>query len=267
MSGTGYWVDYYKDAQWEYVAHHIEWQVRNGKIEVYLKEFDHTYLIEVNKLTENSFGGRIYDGDTHYDFKLRRISPPNWEDFTYYDYDDVYDYYIDSNYETTITLEGTWEGKMFLSSTWGNFTYTISYTQLYFNRDPYYYASGTGYWVDYYSDAPWDYVANHIEWQVRGGRIEVYLVEDNYTYFIEDYRLNDNVFRGRIYDNDTYLDFSMRHTSSPNWNSFDYYYYDDFYDYWYSNTVGFDGNENMRRSKKVVGAPHRNLAPAAVTAE
>ena len=121
--------------------------------------------------------------------------------------------------------------------------------------------------TDYYSDAPWDYVANHIEWQVRGGRIEVYLVEDNYTYFIEDYRLNDNVFRGRIYDNDTYLDFSMRHTSSPNWNSFDYYYYDDFYDYWYSNSAGFDGNENMRRGKKVVGAPHRNLTPAAVTAE
>ena len=156
---------------------------------------------------------------------------------------------------------------MFLSSTWDNYTYAISYTQLCFNRDPYYYASGTGYWVDYYSDAPWDYVANHIEWQVRGGRIEVYLVEDNYTYFIEDYRLSDNIFRGRIYDNDTYLDFSMRHTSSPNWNSFDYYYYDDFYDYWYSNSAGFDGNENMRRGKKVVGAPHRNLAPAAVTAE
>lgn len=173
----------------------------------------------------------------------------------------------DPDYGTAYTLEGTWEGKMFLSSTWDNYTYAISYTQLCFNRDPYYYASGTGYWVDYYSDAPWDYVANHIEWQVRGGRIEVYLVEDNYTYFIEDYRLNDNVFRGRIYDNDTYLDFSMRHTSSPNWNSFDYYYYDDFYDYWYSNSAGFDGNENMRRSKKVVGAPHRNLTPAAVTAE
>ena len=173
----------------------------------------------------------------------------------------------DPDYDTAYTLEGTWEGKMFLSSTWDNYTYAISYTQLCFNRDPYYYASGTGYWVDYYSDAPWDYVANHIEWQVRGGRIEVYLVEDNYTYFIEDYRLSDNIFRGRIYDNDTYLDFSMRHTSSPNWNSFDYYYYDDFYDYWYSNTAGFDGNENMRRGKKVVGAPHRNLAPAAVTAE
>lgn len=173
----------------------------------------------------------------------------------------------DPDYDTAYTLEGTWEGKMFLSSTWDNYTYAISYTQLCFNRDPYYYASGTGYWVDYYSDAPWDYVANHIEWQVRGGRIEVYLVEDNYTYFIEDYRLSDNIFRGRIYDNDTYLDFSMRHTSSPNWNSFDYYYYDDFYDYWYSNTAGFDGNENMRRGKKVVGAPHRNLTPAAVTAE
>ena len=173
----------------------------------------------------------------------------------------------DPDYDTAYTLEGTWEGKMFLSSTWDNYTYAISYTQLCFNRDPYYYASGTGYWVDYYSDAPWDYVANHIEWQVRGGRIEVYLVEDNYTYFFEDYRLSDNIFRGRIYDNDTYLDFSMRHTSSPNWNSFDYYYYDDFYDYWYSNSAGFDGNENMRRGKKVVGAPHRNLAPAAVTAE
>ena len=118
----------------------------------------------------------------------------------------------DPDYDTAYTLEGTWEGKMFLSSTWDNYTYAISYTQLCFNRDPYYYASGTGYWVDYYSDAPWDYVANHIEWQVRGGRIEVYLVEDNYTYFIEDYRLSDNIFRGRIYDNDTYLDFSMRHT-------------------------------------------------------
>ncbi len=177
----------------------------------------------------------------------------------------------DPDYDTAYTLEGTWEGKMFLSSTWDNYTYAISYTQLCFNRDPYRFASGTGYWVDYYSDAPWDYVANHIEWQVRYGRIEVYLIEDDYTYFIEDYRLSDDRFRGRIYDGDSYLDFNMRHTSSPNWSSFDYYYYDDFYDYWYANTTNFDGNENMRRSKKIdgkkVGAPHRNMTPVGETAK
>lgn len=192
----------------------------------------------------------------------------------------------DPEYDIAYTLEGTWEGRMFYSSTYRGHDYAISHTQICFDRDPYYYSSGTGYWVDYYSNTPWDHVANHINWQVvryeryddygrivTDYRIEVYLREENYTYFIEDYELRNDLFRGRIYDhdiygNEIYIDFSMRHTSSPNWSSFDYYY-DGFYDdhLGYSNTAGFDGNENMRRSKKVVGAPHRNLTPAAVTAE
>ena len=66
--------------------------------------------------------------------------------------------------EIAYTLEGTWKGNMYINSEWGGNTYTTTYSEITFLKDPYTYSEGTGYWVDYYSGAPWDYVANHIEW-------------------------------------------------------------------------------------------------------
>lgn len=62
--------------------------------------------------------------------------------------------------EIANTLEGTWKGDMYISSEWDGRYYDATYTEITFLKDPYAFSSGTGYWVDYYSDAPWDYVAN-----------------------------------------------------------------------------------------------------------
>ncbi len=128
------------------------------------------------------------------------------------------------------TLEGTWEGDMQVSCVYDNMVYDALYSEINFARDPYRYSSGRGYWIDYYRHGPWgrDYVANHIEWQVTNGAIQVYFVEEDAYIAIHDYSLSDNYFTGIIYDGDQRVNFRLRHTSSPNWNDFDYgwgYYY------------------------------------------
>lgn len=130
------------------------------------------------------------------------------------------------------TLEGTWEGNTYMYSYYNDAYYKSTYSYVDFSRDPFTYTSGTGHWIDYYSNAPWYYVANHISWQVDNGVIYIHFEEDNYTIYIERYRLNDNHFTGTIYWNrDYYFNFDLVHTSSPNWNSYtwstgwNYYYY------------------------------------------
>lgn len=127
------------------------------------------------------------------------------------------------------TLEGTWRGNMYVSSVYDGYTYDATYSELCFTQDPYTYSSGTGYWIDFYSNAPWDYVANHTQWTVRNGIITIYLVEEGATVQIGDYRLDDGNFYGTIYYGDTRVSFDLVHTSSPNWNNYNYGY-----DYWYS---------------------------------
>ena len=51
------------------------------------------------------------------------------------------------------TLWGVWEGDMYVTSQWNGQTYYSSYSVLAFDKNPNQYASGTGYWVDYYSNA------------------------------------------------------------------------------------------------------------------
>ena len=98
------------------------------------------------------------------------------------------------------TLEGTWRGNMYISCYYGGRSYDATYTEITFLKDPYAYSSGNGYWVDYYSDAPWDYVANHIDWKVDYGTIYVYFVEEGTSLRISDYHLNDDRFYGWIDD-------------------------------------------------------------------
>ena len=136
----------------------------------------------------------------------------------------------DEDDEIAYTLEGTWEGNMYVSMMYDGMVYDATYTELCFSRDPYRYSSGSGYWIDYYNYGPWgrNYVANHMQWNVSGGVINVYLVEEGTYVQIHDYRLSDNYFVGNIYYGDQRVSFKMRHTSSPNWNDFywgwDYYY-------------------------------------------
>ena len=108
------------------------------------------------------------------------------------------------------TLEGTWSGNMYISTRYDGRVYDATYTEVTFLKNPYAYSSGEGYWVDYYSDAPWDYVANHIEWSVDYGTINVYFVEEGTSIRIRDYYLNNDRFYGTINDNGKPVDFEKK---------------------------------------------------------
>ncbi|MGN1260040.1 MAG: hepatitis A virus cellular receptor 1, partial [Alloprevotella sp.] len=54
----------------------------------------------------------------------------------------------DEDDEIAYTLEGTWEGNMYVSMMYDGMVYDATYTELCFSRDPYRYSSGSGYWID-----------------------------------------------------------------------------------------------------------------------
>ena len=131
--------------------------------------------------------------------------------------------------EIADTLEGTWQGNMRIKSSYSGRTYYATRTEVTFLRDVYRYRSGDGYWVDYYSNAPWDYVANHIAWKVDHGDILIHFIEEDTEFVISDYRLNNNRFEGTLWDNNQRVDFTLYHTSSPNWGRYDHWGYSHFY--------------------------------------
>ena len=128
------------------------------------------------------------------------------------------------------TLWGTWEGDIYVGHEWSGRYYDASRSSIYFERTNR--RSGYGYWVDYYSDAPWDYIANHISWEVVNRDIRVYFEEDDYEVTIYDYELNDYYFDGYIYTYDRKrVHFRLNKISSRNWNNYHYgwEYWDDYY--------------------------------------
>jgi hypothetical protein len=142
------------------------------------------------------------------------------------------------------TLEGTWTGNMYISSEWDGRYYDATSTEVTFLRDPFTFTSGSGYWVDYYSNAPWDYVANHIDWNVNNGVIRIYFREERTSIEIRDYRLNNHRFVGTIYDNGNFVDFELYNVSRPNsyWDDYRWGYdswYDDYY-YWARTRTSID---------------------------
>lgn len=133
------------------------------------------------------------------------------------------------------SLEGTWSGTMFVSTYYDGHDYYATHTEITFDIDPFRFTKGSGYWVDYYSGAPWDYIANHISWRVDNGNIYIYFREDDTSVVISDYQLSDDRFSGYIADGDCDVYFNLIHTSSPNWNNYSYWGYDDWCDdYYYS---------------------------------
>lgn len=148
----------------------------------------------------------------------------------------------DDDSDIATTLEGTWRGNMKVSTYYEGRDYQAVYSEICFVQDPYSYASGTGYWIDYYQGSPWrnNRVANHIKWTVSNGCINVYFVEEGTSAQIYDYRLYQGYFEGTIYYGDQVVDFRLSQVSSPNWNSFSwgYDYDDDYYGYAKKNTVG-----------------------------
>lgn len=158
------------------------------------------------------------------------------------------------------TLEGTWTGNMYISSEWDGRYYDATSTEVTFLRDPFCFTSGSGYWVDYYSNAPWDYVANHIDWTVNNGVIRVYFREEGTSIEIRDYRLNHNRFVGTIFDNGNFVDFELYCNYRP------YDYWDDYrwgYDSWYSDYYYWARTRSGDAdSTKVVEKPRRVVRPA-----
>ena len=168
--------------------------------------------------------------------------------------------YYDDDDEIARTLEGTWEGNMYTSyyNDYDGRYYDASYTEICFSRDPYRYSQGTGYWIDYYDDYYWggryNYLASHINWEVRGRTISVYFVEDDEWVDIYDYRLDADRFTGYIdLYNGTRQRFSLRYVASPDWNS--YYWGRDYY-YW-SNEGGMDLGKAKARAAEGTDKPKR----------
>lgn len=135
-------------------------------------------------------------------------------------------------------LEGTWEGRLYMSKTYNGRTYDSTSSKIEFNMSPFKFKSGTGYWVDYYDEYGWgcNYVASRFNWTVNNGRICITFSSDGVTVYIENYSLSRNHFSGVLYDGNTRVDFDLVHTYSPNWNSYNYYDYD----YWYSKSGTFE---------------------------
>lgn len=151
------------------------------------------------------------------------------------------------------TLWGTWEGNMYVTSYWNNRYYEANYSEISFDKNPDRYSSGTGYWVDYYSNAPWDYLANHIRWTVRNSSIWVYFIEDDYEVEIFDYELSYNYFDGYIYtSNNKEVEFHLTKTSSPNWNRYHYGW-----DYWNGYYAKESSFEPTRASSADIEKPKR----------
>lgn len=172
------------------------------------------------------------------------------------------------------TLEGTWEGDMYFTSYYDGRVYYSNYTELEFIGDPFRMKSGYGYWIDYYSNAPWDYVANHIAWEVYDRVIRIHLLEDDEYVEIFNYALNDSFFTGDVRYAGESRHFKLRHTSSPNWN--DYYYgndgyyggydpydpYDPYYPYYSPAQRGTAAADSIGSAvKKDVKRPERRLRP------
>ncbi|MDO4160130.1 MAG: hepatitis A virus cellular receptor 1 [Prevotellaceae bacterium] len=150
------------------------------------------------------------------------------------------------------TLWGVWEGDMYVESEWDGYTYQASSSVLAFDKDPYEYASGTGYWIDYYSNAPWDYYASNISWTVRNGEIVIYSIEEGQYYYISQYSLSNNYFTGYISDGyNSALYFELVKTSAPYWNGDSGYHYSS----WYVNKKSRSADESsdstpVRRIRK-----------------
>ena len=141
----------------------------------------------------------------------------------------------DDDSDIAMTLEGTWQGDMEVSTYYDGQYYQALSSEICFVQDPYTYSSGTGYWIDYYQNSPWrnNQVANHIKWTVSNGVINVYFKEEGTSLEIRNYRLYRGLFEGTIYYDDQIVNFSLRQVSSPNWNSYTDWGYDYDDDYYY----------------------------------
>ena len=163
------------------------------------------------------------------------------------------------------TLWGVWQGDMHVWSEWSGHYYESHDTEIAFDRSPYEYSSGNGYWVDFYSNAPWDYYASNISWTVDAGTITIYSYEEGVYYYIYDYFLSGNDFRGTIEsDWGDPMDFRLRKTFSPDWIGSDWGwgYSDDWYwDFNYSSPNRSDKQTRLKDASEIKPVRHIGAKP------
>lgn len=140
----------------------------------------------------------------------------------------------DDDENIAYNLAGVWRGNMYMQSEYNGRVYKASYSVLAFDKDPYRYAKGTGYWIDYYSNAPWDYYSSRIDWRVANGEIRIYSRKEGVTYYISRYNMDDYYFTGYIDDGQSTQYFRLTKTSSPDWGDYDWNGYDWDDDYYYA---------------------------------
>lgn len=147
-----------------------------------------------------------------------------------------------------MTLQGTWVGNMYTVNTWNGNTYKATESEITFTTDPFLNTKGYGYWVDYYSGYSWDYVANHIRWEVRNSDLYIYFMNDGGSVILSDYRVNNNYFEGYIYDDyNQPLYFSLRKVYSTYYDSWDDYNYG--WGYWNSDIYYYAKSNRASKAK------------------
>lgn len=139
----------------------------------------------------------------------------------------------DQDAEIAATLDGTWKGYLETQTQDNHGKYYYSnMAEVTFNSG---YNSGDGYWLDKYSNAPWDYVANRIYWRVTNGNIEITFRDTQERAVIRNYRLTDDgYFYGDIefVGSNAWTSFKFVQTYSPNWDNYYWYGTDAWYGTW-----------------------------------
>lgn len=158
----------------------------------------------------------------------------------------------DDDENIAYNLAGVWQGNMYMQSEYNGRVYKASYSVLAFDKDPYRYAKGNGYWIDYYSNAPYDYYSSRIDWRVYNGEIQIYSRKEGVTYYISQYNMDDYYFTGYIDDGRNRQYFRLTKTSSPDWGDYNWNGYDWDDDYYYApakpKTKGSDQTQEPVRS-------------------
>lgn len=151
----------------------------------------------------------------------------------------------DEDADIAYALNGTWKGYMQTQLGYEGRYYQSNMSEVTFNSG---YDSGDGYWIDYYSNAPWDYVANRITWRVSGTTIYINFHDTQEQAVIRNYHLDDNgYFYGDIDFNSTnkWISFQFVKVNTPDWDN--YYWYGS--DGW-NNSWGYNGYAKTRSNNK-----------------
>ena len=123
-----------------------------------------------------------------------------------------------------MTLTGTWQGDLgiYMYSDRYNDYYEAYQTTIQFNSSGYGSTSGTGYELDRFQNAPWNYIYNPIQWSVTDGTIYIYYPREKMTLRIFDYYLSDKYFSGRMEDG---TDFHLTYVGNFDWSPYNNDYY------------------------------------------